>query len=124
MSGIADALTAVHGDELVHRNVILSNVLLTEDERTMLVDLGDWHENCDLSMRHNPLSTLNGTNDDMKGFGEIGLSLIRFIKQDEKESIIIDEFNELMLKCARASLEKPMTAEFAQQKLKFMLDMF
>jgi hypothetical protein len=90
----------------------------------MLIDLGNWHENCDLSVRHDLSSTLNGTNDDMKGFGEIGEILNTFIEQDEKVSAIIDEFNELVSKCSQASHEQPVTADFARQKLKFMLDMF
>jgi hypothetical protein len=124
MNGIVDALAALHGDELVHRNVILSNILLDEKECTMLADLGDWHGNCDLSVRHKPSSTLNGTNDDMKGFGEIGQFLNTFIEKDEKISTIIEEFTELMLLCAQASYEMPVTAEFAQKKLKFWLAAF
>jgi hypothetical protein len=88
----------------------------------MIADLGDWHGDCDLSMRHNSSSTPGGTNDDMKGFGEIGLALITFVHCDETISTIIEEFSELMSKCADANQEKPVTAEFAQQKLKFILD--
>jgi len=124
MLAIADALAALHENELIHRNVTLSNIILTNDERIMLIDLGNWHENCDLSVRHDLSSTLNGTNDDMKGFGEIGEILNTFIEQDEKVSAIIDEFNELVYKCSQASHEQPVTADFARQKLKFMLDMF
>jgi serine/threonine protein kinase len=124
MNDIADALTVLHENELVHRNVVLSNIVLTEDNRAMLIDLGNWHGNWDLNVGHNSSLIVNGTNDDIKGFGEIAQTLSVFIEQDEKVSAIIDEFNELTLKCSQTSHKKPVTAEFARQKLKFMLDMF
>jgi hypothetical protein len=124
MNDIADALTALHEKELIHRNVVLSNIVLIEDERAMLIDLGNWNEDCDLSKRHDPSSTLNGMNDDMKGFGGIAQILHSHIEYDEKVSAIIDEFNELVLKCLHASHERPVTADFARKKLKFLLDMF
>ena len=89
-----------------------------------LIDLGNWHESCDLSLRHDPAMTINGTNDDIKGFGDIGQILSTFIEQDEKVSAIIDEFNELIFKCLEASHMKPVTAEFVRQRLRFILDMF
>jgi hypothetical protein len=122
MNDIADALITLHRNDFVHRNIVLSNIILSEDGRIMIADLGDWHGDCDLSMRHNSSSTPGGTNDDMKGFGEIGLVLITFVHCDETISTIIEEFSELMSKCADANQEKPVTAEFAQQKLKFILD--
>jgi hypothetical protein len=124
MNDIADALTALHEDELIHRNVVLSNIVITEDEHAMLIDLGNWNDNCDLSTRHDPSSTRNGMNDDMIGFGEIARTLSSFIQYDEEVSAIIDEFNELSFKCLQASQERPVTAEFARKKLKFLLDMF
>ena len=122
MNDIADALTTLHRNDFVHRNIVLSNITFGADERIMIADLGDWHGDCDLSMRHNSSSTSGGTNVDMKGFGEIGLALITFVHRDETISAIIDEFSELMSKCADANQEKLVTAEFAQQKLKFILD--
>jgi serine/threonine protein kinase len=122
MNDIADALITLHRNDFVHRNIILSNIILGEDEHIMIADLGDWYGDCNLSMRHNSSSTPGGMNDDMKGFGEIGLALITFVHRDETISTIIDEFSELMSKCADANQEKSVTAEFAQQKLKFIQD--
>ncbi|CAF2964138.1 unnamed protein product [Rotaria sp. Silwood2] len=123
MNDIVDALMALHQNELVHRNVVMSNIVLTEDKRALLIDLGDWYEDCDLSVRHDPSSTFNGTNDDIKGFGTLGQILSSFIEQDENVLAIINEFNELMLTCSQATHEKPVTTEFVQQKIQFMLDM-
>jgi hypothetical protein len=123
MIDIVDALKALHENEIVHRNVVLNNIIINEDDRAMLIDLGNWYGDSDLCMRHDPSSTMNGTNDDIRNLGEIGQTLSVFIEQDEKISTIIDEFNELILKCSQASHVKPMTAEFTCQKLQFILDM-
>ena len=124
MIDIADALTALHENEIVHRNVVLNNIVFDEHGRAMLIDLGNWYGSFDLCVRHDPSSTIDGTNDDIRSLGKIGQTLSVFIEQDEKVSTIIEEFNELILKCCQASHAKPMTAEFTRQKLKFLLDMF
>lgn len=124
LNSIADALTVLHENEIVHRNVVLSNIVLTEDRQVMLIDLGDWHGNCDLSTRHKPSSTLFGTNDDMRAFGEIGQHLNLFIEQDEEIPAIIEIFLEVIHKCLQASHESPVTAQFAQKKFQRLLEMF
>ena len=124
MIEIADALAVLHKNELIHRNVVLSNIILAEDQRTLLIDLGNWCGDCDISMRHHPSSTLNGMNDDIKGFGLIGQTLSSHIKQDDNVLAIINEFNELIFKCTGANSKKPVTIEFVQNQLKFILDMF
>ncbi|CAF1091035.1 unnamed protein product [Rotaria sp. Silwood1] len=69
MNDIVDALITLHENALVHRNVVLSNIIVTEESRVLLIDLGDWCEDCDLSLRHKLSLTFNGTNDDIRGFG-------------------------------------------------------
>ncbi|UJR11126.1 hypothetical protein I4U23_015308 [Adineta vaga] len=124
MIDLADALIVMHGNELVHRNVILNNILLTEDDHARLIDLGNWNGECDMSMRHNPAGTVDGMNDDMRGFGEIGQILHKRAARSEEVTAIIGEFYDLIVKCLHASRERPITADFAHKKLKFIMDMF
>ncbi|CAM4770961.1 unnamed protein product [Rotaria magnacalcarata] len=119
---IIHALVILHKNCLIHRNIVPSNIVITADNCAMLIDLGNWHDESDLSIRHDLSSTINGANEDIKGFGEIGQILNAFIEQDETISAIIDQFNELMLRCSQANYERPMAAELVQQKLNFIND--
>ncbi|CAM4856902.1 unnamed protein product [Rotaria socialis] len=121
---IIHALVILHKNCLIHRNIVPSNIVITADNCAMLIDLGNWYDESDLSIRHDLSSTINGANEDIKGFGEIGQILNAFIEQDETISAIIGQFNELILICAQANYERPMTAEVVQQKLNFINDMF
>ena len=120
---IVDALTALHGDGLVHRNVVLGNIFLTEDQCVLLADLTPWDEQCDISVRYQLSATPQGKNDDMKGLGQIGLYLSNCIEENESASAIVKEFRALMLQCFEACQKTPVRAQFVHEKLKSLIEM-
>lgn len=117
MIRVAQALTVLHHNERVHRNVTLSNIVLDEYGKAYLVDFGDWNDDGDFSLRHHPSSTADSLNDDIKALGHVGRILVDFIEVNEKNSIIIFEFNELMSECVLARDEKPIEADFVKTRL-------
>ncbi|CAF1227160.1 unnamed protein product [Adineta ricciae] len=124
MINLTDALIVLHENGFVHRNITLSNLLLTDDDQVMLTDLGNWNEPGDISLHHQPAATAGGMNDDMRSFGVLGGTLSTRIVRDEEIGAIISEFDELLVKCQQATQERPITAHFVYNKLKFILDMF
>ena len=120
MCGLADVLAMFSRNEIVHRNINLSNLAITEDQRLLLIDLGNWTDDCEISQRHNSSNDLN----DVNAFGEIGVILSTSIIRDEKTLLGIDIFYELMAQCTQANQEKPITPDTILQKLRFIQDMF
>lgn len=123
MIDIADALVALHRNELVHRNITLSNIVVSKENDAMLIDFCNWTEQYDLSVFHNSTSIPNGVINDMIAFGEVGQILSSSIERDDSKSAVVVMYTELMVLCSHASQEKPITAEFIREQLKFTLDM-
>ena len=118
MVSIADALQTLHKHELIHRNVILRNILLTEDGKVVLSDQMDGG---DINKRQDPIATPDGIRDDMKGFGTIGTLLSSFIATKERHAPILSDFTDLMASCTQINRDHSITAEFAHHKLQSML---
>jgi hypothetical protein len=120
---IINALAGLHENELVHRNVKSSNILLDEQDQTSLADLGDWdlsknNESIDIQLRHQISGTSNGTNDDITAFGQLGLILCTIIDHEEISSTIFEEYKQLMDSCLKTTLK---TAEI-RHTLKYLYD--
>ena len=115
MYELAGALAALHIENIVHGNLVLSNILLAEDQSIMLADLSPWHGEGDRS---------SSISDDMKGFGQIGLYLSNVMEQDERASTVVDEFRELISECSQACQAKPVQAQLVHEKLKSLIERF
>lgn len=115
MIRIATALACLHQNELVHRNVTASNIIFDDNNRVHLADFGDWDddEKCGITNRHDPFATQNGTNDDIRAFGQLGLDLVPLIERSVIEKVQqtrLDSFKNIMLQCTSATANEPMSA--------------
>lgn len=127
MISIINSLVGLHENELVHRNMKSTNILLDEENRSFLADLGDWNlsnndQSIDTELRHHITGGQDGINDDIKGFGQIGFKLLSILDIQEITSSICSEFKQLMGSCLEPELRAPEIRErlkYFYQKLKF-----
>lgn len=121
MIRITKALVDLHKNERAHRNVTLNNIVLNDFNQAYLMDFGDWNEDGDLSLYHHPSLTACGINDDIIALGHVGRILSDFLKNDEHNSIIIFEYNELMNECLACD-KNPIETDFVWTCLTNLLD--
>ena len=118
MVDIADALKVLHNNQLVHRNVILSNILLSQEGKALLANCGDWLDDGDLRKRRHPADTMDdGVHDDMKGFARVGKFLRQSVASSEISASVLLAVDDLLTSC-----DQPVTAESVQQKLASLLE--
>ncbi|CAF2838614.1 unnamed protein product [Rotaria sp. Silwood2] len=123
MTRISTALECLHKNELVHRNVTASNIVFDDNNRIHLIDLGDWYtdKSHDLTIRHDPLGTPNGTNDDIRDLGHLGLELLPLIEcsnEEQHQQERLNNFQEAALRWSKASSNEPISAESIKVELK------
>jgi hypothetical protein len=128
---IINALAALHENELVHLNVTPSNILFNEENKSILADLGDWclttaqlnnnYENI-IENRHNISSTLDGTNDDIQAFGQLGLILCAIINPEQSSATIFHEFKLFMGNYIKSKSKEPIKATDIRQALKYLYE--
>jgi len=107
---IINALAGLHENELIHRNIQPSNILLDEDDQTYLADLGDWDLSnnkslIDIELRHNISITSDDTNDDIKAFGKLAFKLLTIIDHEQISSSIFQELKQLIETCITATIK-------------------
>lgn len=102
---IINALASLHENELVHRNVKSTNILLDENDQSFLADLGDWYlSNNDqlnnIQYHHHQLSDKSHEiNDDIIGFGKLGFTLLTILDREQMNCQLFVEFKQLMGSC-------------------------
>jgi hypothetical protein len=120
---IINALAGLHENELVHRNVQPSNILIDEEDQTFLADLGDWNlpnnkPLIDIESRHQISITSDGINDDIKDFGKLAFRLLTIIDSEQISSNIFQELKQLIETCIKTTIK----AAEIRQTLKYLYD--
>jgi serine/threonine protein kinase len=123
MVPIIDALVALHENELVHRNVKPTNILFDEEDQIFLADLGDWYlpddnSSDDVESRHHISIDSNGTNQDLKGFGQLGFILYTIVDHGQVSSTIFEEFKQFLETCIKATLK----ADEIRNRLRYLYE--
>jgi serine/threonine protein kinase len=121
---IINALTELHENELVHRNIKLSNILLDQNDESCLADLGNWSllntdQSIHVEWRHYLSKNSDGILKDIQDFGQLSFTLCSIINSDDLKSSICGEYKQILGTCL--SNEPPRTGSI-RQDLKDLYD--
>jgi tRNA A-37 threonylcarbamoyl transferase component Bud32 len=122
---IAQCLETLHANELIHRNVNIKNIYMTDDGRYFL---GDFYSQetyqtlLDCVNRHIMNKSIWISANDIYSFGEVGMILHESLKTDNETSEILDQLKVLFEKCLNEdSFSRPKASDIVY-KLKYLLE--
>jgi hypothetical protein len=104
---IINALAGLHENELAHRNVQLTNILLDENDQSFLADLGNWDlssndKSNEIEMRHYISQTSDGRINDIKAFAQLTFFLSTITDPKDLSSPNYQEYKQIMDTCVTA----------------------
>jgi hypothetical protein len=120
---IINALAGLHENELAHRNVKSTNILLGENNQSFLADLGDWslpnnEKSIDIELRHYISGISDGISIDIQDFGQLCFFLCTIVDPGDASSPIFREYKQLIDTCVTAKSK----ATEIRHDLKYLYD--
>lgn len=119
---ITEALAVLHRNGIVHGNVTINNILLSNDGKVLLADRGDWNDSHSVKKRHHPANQSNeGRSEDFRKLATMATTLCESIVPNEKNSYILSDLESVIKDCSQATRQRPISAERVLHRLETIL---